>query len=36
MQPHQFHPFAKKTTARQATPEEIQKLLGPNWHEVTT
>ena len=34
--PHQFHPFAKKPAARQATPEEIKKLLGPNWHEVKT
>jgi hypothetical protein len=34
--PSKFHPFAKKKPARQATQEEIKKLLGPNWHEVTT
>lgn len=34
--PADFHPFAKKKQARQATPEEVQKLLGPNWHEVKT
>lgn len=31
-----FHPFAKKKAARQATPEEIAKLLGPDWHTVKT
>jgi hypothetical protein len=35
-EPSKFHPFAKKKPARQATPEEIAKLLGPNWHEVKT
>ena len=34
--PEQFNPFAKQKAPRQATPEEIKKLLGPNWHEVTT
>jgi len=34
--PEQFQPFAKKKPARQATPDEIKKLLGPNWHEVQT
>jgi len=34
--PSKFHPFAKKKAARQATPEEIAKLLGPDWHKVTT
>jgi hypothetical protein len=34
--PADFHPFAKKKAARQATPEEIQKLLGPDWHKVKT
>jgi hypothetical protein len=37
VQPARLNPFAKtKTAARQATPEEIQQLLGPNWHEVKT
>lgn len=34
--PSKLNPFARKTKPRQATPEEIQKLLGPNFHEVTT
>jgi len=34
--PGKLNPFAKKKAARQATPEEIKKLLGPNWQEVTT
>jgi hypothetical protein len=34
--PSKFHPFAKKKPARQATPEEIAKLLGPDWHTVST
>jgi hypothetical protein len=34
--PIEFNPFAKKATPRQATPDEIRKLLGPNWHEVKT
>jgi hypothetical protein len=34
--PDQFHPFAKKAAPRQATPEEVRKLLGPDWHEVKT
>lgn len=34
--PIDFHPFAKNKKPRQATPEEIKKLLGPNWHEVRT
>lgn len=31
--PHKFHPFAKKPKARQATPEEIARLFGPNWNK---
>ena len=34
--PARLNPFAKKAKPRQATPEEITKLLGPNWHDVTT
>ena len=34
--PSKFHPFAKKKPARQATPEEIAKLLGSDWHTVQT
>lgn len=34
--PGRLNPFAKRKAARQATPEEIAKLLGPNWHQVTT
>jgi hypothetical protein len=34
--PRKLNPFTKKPRGRQATPEEIQKLLGPNWHEVDT
>jgi hypothetical protein len=32
-----LNPFATtKKAGRQATPEEIQKLLGPKFHEVNT
>ena len=34
--PEQFNPFRKKAPPRQATPEEIKQLLGPNWREVQT
>jgi hypothetical protein len=34
--PRQYNPFAPKAKPRQATPEEIEKLLGPKWHEVDT
>jgi hypothetical protein len=27
--PSKFHPMAKKPKAREATPEEIEKLFGP-------
>lgn len=37
MKPEQFHPFRKrKAPPREATPEEIKQLLGPNWREVQT
>jgi hypothetical protein len=32
-EPSKFHPFVKKKKPRQATPEEIEKLLGPNWNK---
>jgi hypothetical protein len=31
-----LNPFATKKAARQATPEEIKKLLGDQWTEVNT
>lgn len=34
--PGKLNPFAKKSRPRQATPEEIAKLFGPNWAEVKT
>jgi hypothetical protein len=34
--PDRLNPFAKRKAGRQATPEEIQKLLGEKWHEVNT
>jgi hypothetical protein len=34
--PAEFHPFLKKKAPRQATPEEIQALFGPDWHKVKT
>lgn len=34
--PTKLHPFARKKAVRQATPEEVAKLLGPDWHTVQT
>ena len=34
--PAKLNPFATQPKARQATPEEITQLLGPNWHEIQT
>jgi hypothetical protein len=34
--PARLNPFAKKAKPRQATPDEIKKLLGPDWHTVNT
>lgn len=34
--PAKLNPFARKKAPRQATPEEIKKLLSPNWQEVAT
>jgi hypothetical protein len=31
--PTKLNPFAKKAKGKQATPEEIQKLLGPDWQK---
>jgi hypothetical protein len=28
-----FHPYAKKPKPRQATPEDLARLFGPNWHK---
>ena len=28
-----LNPFARKKAAHQATPEEIAKLLGPDWQK---
>lgn len=33
VKPQQFNPFAKKTKPKEATQEEIQKLLGPDWQK---
>lgn len=30
--PYKFHPFAEKPKPRQATPDEIARLFGPDWH----
>lgn len=34
--PKKLNPFARKESARQATPDEIKQLLGPDWHLVQT
>jgi hypothetical protein len=34
--PAEFNPFARKPAPRQATPDEIRRLLGPDWHQVET
>ena len=31
--PGKLNPFAKRAKARQATPDEINKLLGPDWQK---
>jgi hypothetical protein len=33
--PHEFHPFAKRhrQKPREATPDELKKLFGPNWNK---
>lgn len=31
--PEKLNPFAKKVRPREATPEEIQRLLGPDWQK---
>lgn len=33
VKPQQFNPFAKKAKPKEATPEEIQKLFGPDWQK---
>jgi hypothetical protein len=33
VKPQQFNPFAKKAKQREATPEEVEKLLGPDWRK---
>jgi hypothetical protein len=35
-EPAKFHPFAKKKKPRQASPEEIAALFGPDWAKVKT
>jgi hypothetical protein len=32
-EPSKFHPFTKKPKPKQATPEEIARLLSPDWHK---
>jgi len=34
--PAKLNPFAKRAKPRQATPEEIAKLLGKDWQSVVT
>lgn len=34
--PAKLNPFAPKPKPRQATPEEIAKLLGGDWQSVVT
>lgn len=31
--PGKLNPFAKKAKQRQASPDEIAKLLGPDWQK---
>jgi hypothetical protein len=31
--PGKLNPFATKSKGRQATPDEINKLLGPDWQK---
>lgn len=32
---YKFHPYAKKpkTAARRATPEDLERLFGPDWQK---
>jgi hypothetical protein len=30
-EPSKFHPFIKKPKPKQATPEDLKRLFGPDW-----
>ena len=31
--PIKFHPYAKKPAPKQATPDDLKKLFGPDWQK---
>jgi hypothetical protein len=32
-EPSKFHPFAKKPAPKQASPEDLKRLFGPDWQK---